>query len=103
MNRPIRVAIVDDHLIVRQGLRDYWLNSWTSSGWATLRTELRLSTRKGLHKNYAKYVREFRRAGFVVDTESLSRSRRCSPAVCEFMSEKLGIRSRRIPSGRRAS
>jgi DNA helicase-2/ATP-dependent DNA helicase PcrA len=49
------------------------------------------STRQGLHKNYAKYIREFSKAGFVVDTESLSRSHRCSPAVCEFISEKLGI------------
>ncbi len=49
------------------------------------------STRKGLHKDYSKYVSEFRKAGFVVDTESLARSRRCSPAVCEFISEKLGI------------
>lgn len=49
------------------------------------------STRKSLHKNYAKYVREFKKAGFVVDTESLSRSRRCSPAVCDFISKKLGI------------
>jgi hypothetical protein len=49
------------------------------------------STRRGLHKNYAKYVCEFKKAGFVVDTESLSRSHRCSRAVCEFISEKLGI------------
>jgi hypothetical protein len=49
------------------------------------------STRKSLHKSYAKYVSEFRKTGFAVDTESLSRSRRCSPAVCEFISEKLGI------------
>jgi thymidine kinase len=49
------------------------------------------STRRSLHKDYAKYVREFQKGGFVVDTESLSHSRRCSPAVCTFISEHLGI------------
>lgn len=50
------------------------------------------TTRKRLHDDYAEYIQEFRGAGFVVDVESLSRSRRCSPAVCEFITEKLGIR-----------
>ena len=48
-------------------------------------------TRKGLHKSRAKYIQEFRDAGFDVDTESLAQSRRCSPAVCEFISKQLGI------------
>jgi hypothetical protein len=44
-----------------------------------------------LHANFNAYVRRFRDAGFEVDLESLSYSRRCSKAVCDFISERLGI------------
>jgi DNA helicase II / ATP-dependent DNA helicase PcrA len=46
---------------------------------------------KTLHAKFEAYAQRFRDAGIVVDTESLSLSRRCSPAVCEFISERLGI------------
>lgn len=49
------------------------------------------TTRQNLHKDFDSYLREFREAGIAVDTESLSRSRRCSAAVCDFITEKLGI------------
>jgi DNA helicase II / ATP-dependent DNA helicase PcrA len=44
-----------------------------------------------LHAKFGAYAQRFRDAGIEVDTESLSLSRRCSPAVCEFISERLGI------------
>lgn len=46
---------------------------------------------KNLHAKFDSYAQRFREAGIKVDTESLSLSRRCSPAVCEFISERLGI------------
>lgn len=47
--------------------------------------------RKNLHKNYDKYLNEFRNSGFEVDSSSLSRSHRCSPTICNFVSDSLGI------------
>lgn len=46
---------------------------------------------KNLHAKFEAYAQRFRDAGIAVDTESLSLSRRCSPAVCKFISERLGI------------
>lgn len=46
---------------------------------------------RGLHDDFEKYSKRFEDAGIVVDMKSLSLSRRCSPAVCEFISERLGI------------
>jgi len=44
-----------------------------------------------LHDDFEAYVERFRKAGFEIDTQSLSHSRRCSSAVCDFISEQLGI------------
>jgi DNA helicase II / ATP-dependent DNA helicase PcrA len=49
------------------------------------------STLKNLHKSFGGYAQRFRDAGIVVDTDSLSHSRRCSPAVCDFISANLGV------------
>ncbi|AIV79457.1 Viral (Superfamily 1) RNA helicase [Burkholderia pseudomallei] len=49
------------------------------------------STRHSLYDNFDRYLAQFRSAGIAVDTHSLARSRRCSPAVCSFISERLGI------------
>lgn len=46
---------------------------------------------KNLHASFEAYAKRFREAGLSVDTESLSLSRRCSQAVCAFISEQLGI------------
>jgi DNA helicase II / ATP-dependent DNA helicase PcrA len=46
---------------------------------------------KNLHKDFDTYAKRFRKAGVEVDTGSLSRSRRCSRAVCDFISARLGI------------
>lgn len=47
--------------------------------------------KKNLHKNYDKYLNEFRNASFEVDLVSLSRSYRCSPTICNFVNDSLGI------------
>lgn len=47
--------------------------------------------RTNLHKDYDKYCGEFKALGFEVDIGSLSRSHRCSPTVCSFVSDSLGI------------
>ncbi len=44
-----------------------------------------------LHDDYEKYKKRFERAGLGVDTTSLARSYRCSPAVCDFIRKHLGI------------
>lgn len=44
-----------------------------------------------LHDRFDAYAKRFRDAGFEIDSESLSHSRRCSRAVCAFISERLGI------------
>ena len=46
---------------------------------------------QSLYDDYGKYLKVLRGARFSVDTESLARSRRCSSAVCVFISEALGI------------
>lgn len=41
---------------------------------------------------YDDFVGELEHAGFEVDTTTLKKSRRCSPEVCGYISNKLGIR-----------
>jgi DNA helicase-2/ATP-dependent DNA helicase PcrA len=50
------------------------------------------TTRSTLYsKGPVSYAAEFKKAGFEIDTTSLSNSRRCSPEVCAYITEKLGI------------
>ena len=46
---------------------------------------------KNLHDNYQTYLKQYEDLGFVVDTTTLNKSYRCSPTVCAFITEKLGI------------
>lgn len=41
---------------------------------------------------YQEFLGKLRREGFEIDEITLNESRRCSPAVCSFVSEKLGIK-----------
>ena len=41
--------------------------------------------------SYDEFVAELNNAGFEVDLTTLDKSRRCSVAVCQYVSEKLGI------------
>jgi DNA helicase-2/ATP-dependent DNA helicase PcrA len=44
-----------------------------------------------LHLDYEKYKNVFADMGFVVDIESLLVSHRCSPSVCKFILDSIGI------------
>lgn len=46
---------------------------------------------KNIHNDYQKYKALFEKMGLVVDISSLVKSWRCSPSVCEFISENLRI------------
>ena len=41
--------------------------------------------------SFSAFVEVIRKAGFEVDTKTLSKSRRCSAEVCDYISQKLGI------------
>lgn len=47
---------------------------------------------KGLYDNYKRYCKKWITVGFSIDTESLSKSYRCSPSVCSYVQNYLGIR-----------
>jgi len=49
------------------------------------------SVNKNLHAGFSGYAKRFRDAGIEVDTSSMAHSRRCSAAVCSFISDRLGI------------
>lgn len=50
------------------------------------------NTRSTLYaKGLDAYVAEFRKAGFEIDTTTLSHSRRCSPTVCSYITDTIGI------------
>ena len=45
-----------------------------------------------LHNDYDKYKLRFENIGLLVDTGKLNKSYRCSPTVCRFISESIGIK-----------
>jgi len=47
---------------------------------------------KSLHKDYNDFKKRFANMGIDVDEQCLSKSYRCSPTVCRFITEKIGIR-----------
>lgn len=50
------------------------------------------STRKNLHKKGIEYYKDqFHSYGFDIDPDSLSKTYRCSPTVCEFITNSIGI------------
>lgn len=49
------------------------------------------NTRRNLHSSLENYRRSLIDAGYLIDESSLSRSHRCSPTVCRFVSNKLHI------------
>lgn len=46
---------------------------------------------KSIHNEFDKYKKLFKKMGLNVDTDSLDKSWRCSPNVCKFITENLGI------------
>lgn len=49
------------------------------------------NTQKSLHECFDKYCAKLKYSGFEVDLNSLSKSYRCSPSVCAFVSKNIGI------------
>ena len=49
------------------------------------------SVNRSLHNDFGRYVGRFEEMGLQVDTKTLNKSHRCSPDVCEFISENLEI------------
>lgn len=49
------------------------------------------SVNRTLHDDYTKYQKQFEQMGLTIDTTSLIKSHRCSPTVCEFISQTIGI------------
>ena len=46
---------------------------------------------KKLHDNYEAYLTKLKDSGYTIDLDTLSHSYRCSPTVCRFVNEKIGI------------
>lgn len=46
---------------------------------------------QGLYKDYKKYKRKWSSSGVVIDESTLSKSYRCSPTTCNFVTHQLGI------------
>ena len=49
------------------------------------------NTQRSLHDDFGKYCNKFSKAGYIIDLQSLSHSYRCSPSVCSFVNDNLGI------------
>ncbi|WP_022974897.1 UvrD-helicase domain-containing protein [Nevskia ramosa] len=60
----------------------------------TYATSLDGNVNGSLHDTYATYVERCRGIGLAVDEASLESSYRCSPTVCDFVSDKIGIQIR---------
>lgn len=45
-----------------------------------------------LYNDYDKYIKEFQSAGIIVDKQMLSKSWRCSPNICQFVTNNLNIK-----------
>ena len=48
-------------------------------------------TNSSLHDDFKKYKKTFENNGATIDTNSLEKSHRCSPSVCDFITNHLGI------------
>lgn len=46
---------------------------------------------KNIYDNFDNYIKLFEDMNLIIDTESLSKSFRCSPSICEFTKMKLGV------------
>lgn len=49
------------------------------------------NTNSTLHENLGKYINEFQKMGITPDTMTLSKSYRCSPTICKFITDTLSI------------
>lgn len=49
------------------------------------------NTNMNLHSDYSRYQKEFLNMGVNIDKDYLNKSYRCSPSVCQFIKENIGI------------
>lgn len=49
------------------------------------------NTNNSIHKDYRKYLNLFTLMGLTVDTETLGKSWRCNPGVCDFITKNIGV------------
>ena len=49
------------------------------------------SVNKSLHDEYDKYQKKFSEMGLIIDLVTLNKSHRCSPTICSFITNKIGI------------
>lgn len=57
----------------------------------TYNTSMDGNTNSKIYDKYAAYKKLWEKIGFIVDEQTLSNSYRCSPTICSFVTEKLGI------------
>ena len=57
----------------------------------TFDTSLDGNTNKNLFSDYDNYKKQLSNSGFDVDTELLSKSYRCTPIICDFVTQEIGI------------
>lgn len=50
-----------------------------------------LAVNRNLHSDYGRYKARFAAAGVTVDLASLVKSRRCAPAICQFIRDRIGV------------
>ena len=57
----------------------------------TFSTSKRGNTGKGIHSDIDRWLGEISKAGFEIDTDTLSHSHRCPTVVCDFISSRLRV------------
>jgi|TARA_R110001606_G_scaffold11354_2_gene49034 DNA helicase-2/ATP-dependent DNA helicase PcrA len=58
----------------------------------TFKTSIDQNIQKNLHNSFDEYCAKLKKSGFTIDLDSLSHSYRCSPSVCSFVEDNLGIK-----------
>ena len=49
------------------------------------------NTNKGLYDDIKKYLQKWNKSKLIIDTTTLNSSHRCSPTICDFVTNELGI------------
>lgn len=50
------------------------------------------NTNSSLYDDFGKYIKKWEKMGIYIDTKTLSHSYRCSPDICKYVTDKLGIK-----------
>lgn len=57
----------------------------------TFKTSIDGNVQKNLHSDFERYCQQLVKAGYELDLDMLSHSYRCSPTLCEYVSNEIGI------------